>query len=94
MVMFCYLELGDMASAGKWLTTLTNSDRAQSMHLLVLNAKSAFFWNNYQLPEALATMRSARDYIRTASRVEKAHFLSNRCPGSGVPGEGSGSDDG
>ncbi len=77
LVMFCYLELGEMESAAKWLTTLTTSDRAQTMHLLVLNAKSAFFWNNNQLTEALSTMRSARGFSRTASRAERAHYLSN-----------------
>lgn len=77
LVMFTLIELGEMEEAGQWLATLMASDRADSMRLLVLNAKAAFFWNNNQLDEALATMRSARSSVKRATRTEQAHYFSN-----------------
>ena len=76
-VMFAFLESGDMDSATEWLERLTKADREQSMRLLVLNAKAAFFWNSHLVPEALATLRSAERYATGASRVEKLHYYAN-----------------
>ncbi|MBL8059289.1 MAG: tetratricopeptide repeat protein [Chthonomonas sp.] len=75
--MFALLEMGDLDSAAEWLERLTKADREQSMHLLVLNAKAAFFWNNHLISEGLATLRSADRYAKVASRVEQLHYFSN-----------------
>lgn len=76
-VMFAFLEMGDLSAASEWLEKLTKADRQQSMHLLVLNAKAAFFWNSHLLPEAVATLRSAERAVKVASRVEQLHYFSN-----------------
>ncbi|MBL8060714.1 MAG: hypothetical protein JNK63_08385 [Chthonomonas sp.] len=76
-VMFHLLELGDIDQATEWLSILSSSDRADSMRLLVLNAKATFFWNNGGLSEGLATMRSAEAHLRKATRVDRIHFLAN-----------------
>lgn len=75
--MFALLEMGDLESAAEWLERLTKADREQTMRLLSLNAKAAFFWNSHLVPEALATLRSAERYADVASRVEQLHYFSN-----------------
>lgn len=77
LVMYSYLEAGDVAASDHWITHLQSYERSAMSRIEVMNARAAYLWNMNDLEGAAAVYRSGISLMAGSSRLQRLHFWTN-----------------